>query len=277
MKKINAKLRLLFAFASGILSVFLLDAYLTRVDFTIFDYFLKNYFIVSVLFTSFALAGVANAINIIDGFNGLASGVGLIIFTSYAYVSFILNDELLFAVSISYLGALLGFFLWNFPKGRIFLGDGGAYLTGFLGGLIGVLMVNRHPEASAWFPLTLMFYPVWETLFSIYRRIFIQGYSSTEPDVKHLHSLIYKRIIKKELSENRPSWLLNSLTSPYLWFLELICAIPAVMFWDNTLALISTCIIFAIFYTWFYGRLVKFKVPKIAKILIPKYILRSLQ
>ena len=274
-KKVNPKQRLIFAFSSGLLAGLLLNAHLNRVDVLIFDWFLSNSFLISLLFTSFALAGVSNAINIIDGFNGLASGVGIIVFLSYAYVSFILNDQFLLYLSLVYTSALVGFFLWNFPFGLIFLGDGGAYLTGFLAGLVGVLMVNRHPEVPAWFPLTLMFYPVWETLFSMFRRKFLHGYDSTVADTKHFHSLIYKRLIKATFRSSVPPQLKNSLTSPYLWFMQILCTIPAILFWNNTPVLVLTCISFAIFYTWLYFRIVRFKTPKI--MMVGKVIGRCLE
>jgi len=274
-KKVNPTQRLVFAFLSGVLAGLFLNAHLTRVDVPVIDWFLSNSFLMSLLFTSFALSGVSNAINIIDGFNGLASGVGIIIFLSYAYVSFLLGDQFLLYLSLTYASALVGFLLWNFPFGLIFLGDGGAYLTGFLAGVIGVLIVSSHPEVSAWFPLTLLFYPVWETLFSMFRRKFLHGYDSTVADTKHFHSLIYKRLIKATFRSSVPPQLKNSLTSPYLWFMQILCTIPAILFWNNTPVLVLTCISFAIFYTWLYFRIVRFKTPKI--MMVGKVIGRCLE
>ena len=256
-KQVHPRQRLLLAFISGILAGILMDAHLVRVDVPVVDWLISNFF-VSLFFTAFALAGVSNAINIIDGFNGLASGVGIIVFLSYAYIAHQLGDEFLLNFSLIYISALLGFFLWNFPWGKIFLGDGGAYLTGFLAGLVGVLMVNRHAEVSAWFPFTLLFYPIWETWFSMFRRWFIHKKTPTDADTLHLHSLIYKRVTRHTFSSPR---LANSLTSPYLWLMELICAVPAILFWNSTPLLVLTCVGFAFFYTWLYFRIVRFKTP----------------
>jgi UDP-N-acetylmuramyl pentapeptide phosphotransferase/UDP-N-acetylglucosamine-1-phosphate transferase len=86
---------------------------------------------VSIAFTVFAVCGLTNAYNIIDGFNGLAGMVGVLTLLSLSYVGFQTNDNLVFILGMTLIGAILGFFFWNYPKGKIFLGDGGAYLIGF--------------------------------------------------------------------------------------------------------------------------------------------------
>jgi len=264
-KKVGAKMRLACAFLSGMVACFLLEANLLRIDIPYFDDALRSIFIFSVIFTSFALAGVSNAVNIIDGFNGLASGVCILVFLSYAYVSFLVGDIFLLYLNLCIFASLMGFFLWNYPFGNIFLGDGGAYTTGFLAGLSGVLIVNSHPQVSAWFPFLLLMYPIWETVFSIWRRKFARSFSPFKPDSIHLHTLIYRRIVKPKFRKIKRR-LRNSLTSPYLWIMQILCTIPALLFWKYKLLLILSCIIFTIFYAWLYFKIVKFKTPKILKL-----------
>jgi UDP-N-acetylmuramyl pentapeptide phosphotransferase/UDP-N-acetylglucosamine-1-phosphate transferase len=261
-KKVGPKTRLLMAFISGILAFLLLGIHLTRTDVPVLDFVLSNSLIFSVLFTSFALAGVSNAVNIIDGFNGLASGVLIISFLAYAYVSYLLGDFFLLYLSLTITFALIGFFFWNFPFGYIFLGDGGAYLLGFWAGLLGVLVVERHSEVSPWFPFLLLLYPIYETIFSIIRKKFMRNASPFEPDPIHLHMLFYKRLIKPNVGNSLPNFLTNSLTSPYLWFMAFICVIPAVLFWNMTIFLVPFSILFMLFYTWLYFRIVRFKTPE---------------
>lgn len=264
-KRVSPRVRLSLAFLSGFMGGLLLDAHLLRVDVPFVDPLLAKVTVFSLLFTSFALAGSSNAFNIIDGFNGLAGGVGIIVFLAYAYVSFLLNDWFLLYLSLAFASALLGFFLWNFPMGFVFLGDSGAYLSGFLAGLVGVLMVNRHSEVSAWFPLTLLFYPIWETLFSILRKKFLRGTSPFEPDPLHFHMMIHRRIVKMFLGEVVSERLKNSLTSPYLWFMQILCTVPAVLFWKSTPLLVLSCVLYATFYVWLYFRIVSFKTPSLLK------------
>jgi UDP-N-acetylmuramyl pentapeptide phosphotransferase/UDP-N-acetylglucosamine-1-phosphate transferase len=264
-KRITPKVRLTLAFISGILACFLLNADIVRTDIPIFDEILKDYPVISVAFTSFALAGISNAMNIIDGFNGLAPGVAVIVFLSYAYVSFLVGDPFLLHISLIIFAAVMGFFLWNFPLGKIFLGDGGSYILGFLAGLVGILLVNIHQEVSAWFPFLLLIYPIWEVLFSMWRRKFIRKFSPYEADASHLHSLIYKRIVRTKFKD-LDGRIRNSLTSPYLWMLQLLATIPALLFWNNKYMLVVSTFIFIVVYTWLYFRIIKFKIPKFLKV-----------
>jgi len=253
--KIAPKWRLMAGFISGALVVFLLSSSVTRIDFPYVDDILR-YKIISLLFTSFAIAGVSHAFNIIDGLNGLVSGVSILVFGAYAYVSFLHNDFFLLYLSLIFVFSTLGFFLWNYPFGFIFLGDSGAYLLGFSVATIGVLLVNKHPDVSPWFPLLLVLYPIWETIFSIYRRKFLKRYSPYMPDALHFHQLLYRRLLKTILGSNIEPFKRNSYTSPFLWVMGLICLIPAVLFWNNTPVLMFFTLAFIVFYTWLYFRIV---------------------
>ncbi|MDM7274435.1 MAG: hypothetical protein P3W88_008060 [Sulfurihydrogenibium azorense] len=188
-----------------------------------------------------------------DGSNGLASGVSRLSHMALGYVSYLVGDYHLAKQCLILCCAILGFFLWNYPSGSIYLGDGGAYLLGFLIAEVSVLLVQRNPEVSPWFPLLVVAYPVVETLFSIYRRKILRDISPGEPDRLHLHSLIYKRLVKVE-----DKLLRNSMTSPYLWTLSLLSIIPAVVFWRNTLILIILFLCFVWVYVALYRRLVRF-------------------
>ena len=141
-----------------------------------------------------AVAGIANAVNIIDGLNGLASMCVILMLAALAYVGFQVDDRLIATVALAGIGAVLGFFLWNYPSGIIFLGDGGAYFLGFFVAELCILLLLRNPgEVSPQFPLLLCFYPVFETVFSIYRRTVLRSQPPSMPDGIHLHSLIYRR------------------------------------------------------------------------------------
>ena len=264
-KKVSPKWRLLGGFLSGFVFSLLLGASVSRVEVPVLDTLL-SFSLFSIVFTTFAVAGVSHAFNIIDGFNGLASGVAILVFGAYAYVSFLHGDFFLVYLSLVSLSATLGFFLWNYPFGYIFLGDGGAYLLGFISASLGVLLVNRHPDVSPWFPFLLVLYPVWETVFSVYRRRFLKRYPPHMPDAVHFHQLFYRRLTGKLLGKNLTNLERNYLTSPFLWIMELICFVPAVFFWKNTHLLMFFSLCFVVFYTWLYFRIVRFKTPRILKL-----------
>lgn len=262
-KKVRVRVRLGLALTSGALAYFLINAAITRLDIIGVDWLLQ-FGIISFLVSSFAIAGSANAINIIDGYNGLASVVSAMIFAGLAYVSFYLGDRLLLVTSVGMLGGIAGFLLWNYPRGLIFLGDGGAYFIGFMICTISILMLARHPEVSPWFPLLLCIYPVFETLFSMYRKKLLRGRSPGMPDGVHLHMLVYKRLVRWAVgsSEARLITQRNAMTSPYLWALSSMGTIPAVLFWQYPAILMIFVFLFAVSYVLLYRRLVLFRMPK---------------
>ncbi|MCS7202986.1 MAG: glycosyltransferase, partial [Thermodesulfovibrio sp.] len=163
------------------------------------------------------------------------------------------------------IAAIIGFFVWNYPRGLIFLGDSGAYIIGFFIAVISVLIVKRNPQVSAWFPMLLVIYPVWETLFSIYRRKIKKGYSPGKADRLHFHSLVYKRILKWALGPKDAKYMTrrNSATSVYLWGLTFISFVPAVLFWQKTLLLQICTFLWILMYIWLYRKIVRFKIHEI--------------
>ena len=94
---------------------------------------------------------------------------------SLAYVAFQVHDPIVLSASLIMMGAVMGFFIWNFPAGLIFLGDGGAYFIGFMLGELSIMLVMCNRDVSAWYPVLLFTYPIVETCFSIYRKKFIRG------------------------------------------------------------------------------------------------------
>jgi UDP-N-acetylmuramyl pentapeptide phosphotransferase/UDP-N-acetylglucosamine-1-phosphate transferase len=159
------------------------------------------------------------------------------------------------------IGAILGFFIWNYPKGSIFLGDGGSYLIGFWIAVLSVLLVARNPSVSPWFALLVNIYPIFETLFTIYRRKIHQGRNISDPDAIHFHSLLYRRVLKIQFG-NTNSEAANARTSPYLWVLSGLPVILGIFFWKSTPSLFICIFIFILFYLWTYKRIVTFKTPK---------------
>ena len=261
-KRVSALSRLVAAFVSSLIGMWLMDARINRLDSDVLDYFLQTYVILSVLLTMVAVGGITHAMNIIDGFNGLAGMSAIMILSALAYVSNALEDTFLLSQCLVLIGATLGFLFWNFPKGSIFAGDGGAYLWGFMIAEISVLLLYRHPEVSPWFPVLLLIYPTWETIFSIYRRKILRGKPAGMPDAMHLHSLVYRRLVKYKIGSKESTHLIlrNSLTAPYLWMMSALSIIPSLFIWRDTDWLILCIFIFTVFYGVVYSMIVRFKV-----------------
>ncbi len=262
-KKVSPSLRLIAAVISAALAVWLLETVVRHTAIPGVDTLIQlEPFAVAL--TLLVVAGVSNSINIIDGFNGLASMCVLIMLMALAYVGLQVQDRLVLTAALISAGAVLGFFVWNFPGGLIFLGDGGAYLLGFMVAELGVLLIVRNADVSPLFPLLLCAYPIFETLFSMYRRKVLKGVASSQPDGIHMHSLIHRRLVRQMIGEAASNRLTvrNSLTSPYLWLLCSLSVIPAVLWWRNTTVLTGFLALFMVSYVVLYWRIVRFRAPK---------------
>jgi UDP-N-acetylmuramyl pentapeptide phosphotransferase/UDP-N-acetylglucosamine-1-phosphate transferase len=214
-KKTHPGLRLA-ATAGAALSFCLVTNFsITRLALPIADQFLENP-LVSVTFTVFAIAGLMNAINIIDGFHGLASGSVVLMTGAFGVVAASVGDEQLLLVTVVVAAIMLGFLMFNFPFGYLFLGDGGAYVSGFWLACVAVLLPARNPDVSPWLSLLIVIYPVTETVYSIFRKTLRGGRSPLVPDGLHLHMLVHRsfaKLIGQALHRPR---LTNPITSVLL-------------------------------------------------------------
>lgn len=254
--------RLVAAASCAGLAGLYLDAWVTRLDIGPFEAWI-HIPILSVLFTVVAVTGLTHAFNIIDGFNGLAGGVAILVLGGIAYIAFKVGDVPVLTNALTLIGAILGFMLLNFPRGLIYLGDCGAYLIGFFIAELAILLVARNPAVSPWFPVLLCSYPVFETLFTIYRRVVIRHSHPGVPDVAHLHHLIYKRLVRWLVGSRLPGPRArrNALTSPYLWLIASVGVVPAVLLWNRTVPLIVGALCFAALYIYGYARIARFRAP----------------
>lgn len=263
-KKISIKTRFIAIAISASLGGYLLNIWIVSIQVPGIDWLL-GIGTISIVFTIICITGLANAYNIIDGFNGLASMVGIISLLAIAYVAFKANDPVLASTCLIVLGAIGGFFIWNYPRGLIFLGDSGAYLIGFLIACLSILLVLRNSSVSPWFALLVNAYPIFETIFTIWRRKIHQGKNPGLPDGAHFHSLIYRRLIRwAEVHETKEiaSHAKNAKTSPYLWLLSSLAVFPSIIWWQTTWILQCFTLLFCISYVWAYNAVVKFKTPR---------------
>ncbi|QJE00613.1 glycosyl transferase [Massilia forsythiae] len=261
--KVRASRRLVLTMIAALLGYLVMDAKIARLDMPLVSWSIDSLWL-AVPLAVLAVAGIANAVNIIDGFNGLASVVTIFMLVSLAYVGWQVGDMVVLVSALTVAGATAGFLIWNYPAGLIFLGDGGAYFIGFMLGELALMLVMRNPQVSTWYAALLLIYPAFETVFSAYRRMFLRGKSPTMPDGIHLHSLIFRRIAQWAVGRKEARALMrrNARTSPYLWLFSLTAVIPATVFWKNTGVLIFFCLLFVISYVWLYARIVRFKSPR---------------
>jgi UDP-N-acetylmuramyl pentapeptide phosphotransferase/UDP-N-acetylglucosamine-1-phosphate transferase len=249
--KVSPLTRLLSAFLSIVIVFFWLNLGVNSLGVEWIDYVLSNYVIVSLLFTLLVVGGAVNSLNIIDGFNGLLGGYSILASLAIAYIAYTLGDEMVLQLSLILAASIFGFFVLNFPFGKIFLGDGGAYFVGFILAVLGLMLVNRNAELSNWFVLLIFIYPMYELLYSIYRRKIILKTDASQPDASHLHSLIFRKFIPCDRFKHNKV-ICNSMTSPFLWLLSLVGIVPAMIWYDNQTMLIISAFVFMFIYTIIY-------------------------
>lgn len=262
-QQVSVRYRLSLTIGSALLLCWVLNLGLARVGIPVIDGWLQTMPYVAMVFAALAIGGLPHAFNIIDGYNGLAGTVAVLVCLAISHVALQVGDRQLAAMVICLVGATLGFLIWNYPRGKIFAGDGGAYVWGMVIAIAAVTLVQRHRVVSPWFPMLLLIYPVWETLFSIYRKM-ARGQSPGTADALHFHQLIFRRIVRVAFADDEARQLLarNNRTSPYLWIFAALTVVPAVLFWNNTPVLMAFCALFVATYVAAYLMIVRFKVPR---------------
>lgn len=262
-QRLKVVARLVLSALSAVLALWWMDLSVSRLDLAVLDVWLQQWGWLGMGIALLAITGLPHAFNIIDGYNGLAGTVALIASLALAYVAFAVGDMHLAVWMVCLAGSTLGLLYWNYPRGLIFAGDGGAYFWGGVIAVSSLLLVQRNEAVSPWFPLLLLAYPVWEAIFSIYRKL-VRGDSPGLADALHFHQLIYRRLVRGVLDADHAREMLrrNNRTSPYLWGFSLLTVVPALVFWDNTWALIIFCALFAVIYVWGYLMIIRFKVPQ---------------
>ena len=251
--------RILLMLPTPILLFFYVNLRVESVSIDLFDYLL-DFEIFSLLFLLFSLIGIVNAFNIIDGFNGLLLSYCLTLMLSLliGLSTSSTMDWMNYMVAVFF--AVFAVFIINFPFGKIFLGDGGAYLLGLLIP-VGLIKYTFDNGLSPWFVLTLLIYPVTEVIVSVIRKVFFRKMSALEPDGLHFHMLIYKKI------SNRVGFrrirLRHFIVTFFIFMINFPFMIVANYFKNETGPLIFLCFWFITAYLLSYF------------ILLPKYSFRK--
>lgn len=232
--------------------------YFSDINFKFEILYLNNFFnikIIQAIFFILLISTVVNGFNIIDGSNGHCT---LISITNILIIFFIAaeNSEADFLYSFSPIIFLAIFFLFfNYPKGNIFLGDTGAYLFGwYLSCSLIMLLQNLQNNISEIVFLNILFYPIFETVFSFLRKIYLKK-SPFKPDTEHLHLMMidYLKNYKKLIN-------FNSLTTIFLMPIWIIPLIILPFIYKNNYYLICFLVFQIMTYLSFYIILKKIRV-----------------
>ncbi len=191
IKPVPAKIKFILQIIAAGVVVFYGRIFLGRVTFLGLDFTFPvplNY-IVTILF----MVGIMNAINLIDGLDGLSSGVSSIYFATIGIIAFILNkmQGLDTILSLIMLGSTLGFLLWNFNPAKIFMGDTGSLFLGFTISVISLLGFKGATLTSLIIPIVILAIPIFDTGLAILRRL-LKGEKISAPDKEHFHHQLLK-------------------------------------------------------------------------------------
>lgn len=141
---------------------------------------------ISIPLTIFWIIGVTNAINLIDGLDGLAAGVSAIATVSTLVMAMIMGNVMVIVLCAILLGSILGFLVFNFHPAKIFMGDSGALFLGFSLATLSVLGFKQTTLVSFVVPLLVLGVPLSDTFFAIIRRM-INRTPISVADKSHLH------------------------------------------------------------------------------------------
>ncbi len=191
IKPVWSKAKFLLQIVAACVVVFYGDIVLK--DITFLGLYLKFPSPLDYIITIFFIVGITNAINLIDGLDGLASGVSAIYFATITIISYILfrMQGLETVLSLIMLGATLGFLLHNFHPAKIFLGDTGSYFLGFIISVISLLGYKGATLTTLIIPIVILAIPIFDTALAILRRL-LKGEGIMAPDKEHFHHQLLK-------------------------------------------------------------------------------------
>ena len=241
---INPKVRLFLMILFLIILINFNNFYLYKTGIEFLNNWINNSNFFSLLFISLCFLFIINGANLIDGYNGLLSIHSLIILTNLFLVNY-LNQNLELSILFFFTIIILTTFLiFNFPKAKIFLGDGGSYLLGTFIAISVIKTSIANPDISPFYFCILLFYLFFEVFFSFFRKLLKEKKSPILPDQKHLHMILYKVLLKK----NNDKLKSNYYVSVVINLIYLILIIPPIFMMKNGIFCKYYSIIFFIFY-----------------------------
>lgn len=161
--------------------------------------------LLSFLLTILWVCGITNAVNIIDGINGLAAGISFFALLSLGVLAFLSSQYFLVVIIAVLLGVISGFYPFNFPRAKIYLGDSGSLVIGFILAALSLATIQRKASLAIvlLIPIIILFLPILETIVTIIRRIYKRK-NIFKRDMDHLHY----RFLKKGFSETKTTLIL---------------------------------------------------------------------
>lgn len=241
----SPKLRLIIMILSASMFIYLLPTKLPEIDFPLINTLLSITLFKEIFFI-FSILVVINGNNLIDGINGSMALTNIFQLSALGLLAFVANDVDLVQLCIILIIPLIVFLIFNFPLGKVFSGDGGAYFYGFSISSCTIFLFGKHDHFLSWIAVLILIYPSTELLFSILRKKLFENHSPFSSDAKHLHSLIFRFLNKKIKKINNSFatiYLLPFILSPFLGYI----------FIDNILIIIASIFVIPFIYMLMYS------------------------
>ena len=217
----SPRIRLISMILSASMFIYLLPTSLPQIDFPLINQLLSFDFVKEIFFI-FSMLVIINGNNLIDGVNGNMALTNIVQLCVLVILALTINDNYIVQTCLIFLTPLVIFLIFNFPFGKIFSGDSGAYFYGFAISASVIYLFGKYDHLFSWNAVLILIYPSIELLFSFIRKKIFENKSPFTPDAKHLHSLVF-RYLSKRLKLKNNSFvvviLLPLIISPFLVYL----------------------------------------------------------
>ena len=261
---VRPRWRLLAAVVSSLLVVLFLGVWMPRAGIPGFDALMAFWWI-GIPITLLVTVGIANGFNLIDGVNGLAALTAITAAAAQAMIADAADYTTMVHLTTMLIAGIFGFLVWNYPFGRIFLGDAGAYTLGFMLSWFAISIMLNAPAASPWALLLTLFWPVADTLLAIWRRMHRKA-PTMAPDRLHIHQLVMRALEIHVLGPGRRQ-ITNPLTTIILAPFVIAPPTIGVLLWDNNqgafLAVITCAGLY--FGSYILSFVVLFRLPRVPR------------
>ncbi len=199
IKPIKARYKFLVQIIAALIVVIYGQVYFNEITFLGLN--IKFNLLISYVLSTFFIVAISNAINLIDGLDGLAGGISAIYFLTIAIIAFVLNKMggLDVILTLIMFGSTLGFLINNFPPAKIFMGDSGSLFLGFMISVIALLGFKVATLTSLVIPITILAIPIFDTILAIFRRL-LKGENIGTPDKEHFHHQLLKLKFSPKIS-----------------------------------------------------------------------------
>lgn len=246
---VSPKNRLIAAALSSLVALLLFRLWIPRFDVPFLDDIII-FAPIAIALTLFGGSGICNAFNLVDGVNGLSGSIAIVVATSLAIIAAINGLTEISTWCMALIGALLGFLVFNFPLGKIFMGDAGAYSVGHILAWLAILLLNFIPELTPWSLVLIFFWPIADTILAIFRRR-RAGRRADQPDRLHFHQLVM-RALEIDLLGRNMRHISNPLSTILMLPMFTVPSILGVLLWRNPLAAFFSCLLLATLFVLTY-------------------------